>query len=187
MKKLILFIAALMLVSIPAFSGSTSAVYNSPTFCQEGPAGTGWVMYYGYTDSCSVANTDSTGDHYTKAMWIPYYTESDCFFNMQSSNSAGGTEDCNVYVEYSYDRTTWFVGSANSGKIYDQLTTTMVADTLNVIVGSRDTFYKTAPWMRLHFDWQAGNPCGSVTSWRLIFRKPAAYTKYPTYNIQNKL
>jgi len=172
----LLVIAVLMgpayIVVRDAIAAATGKTYNTSVSASEiaGPGNT-WVMYSGVTPT-TVA-TDSIGDFYTKAMWIPEYNNSNCFFDLKCYNSATGTEDMNVYVEYSYDRTTWFVGAANSGEIYDQLTTTRVSDTLNVIVGSIDTFYRCAPWMRLHFDLQAGNPIGTYANWKLVFRKSA--------------
>ncbi len=184
-----LFIASLLAVVLlcasSVFAVATGVTYNTAVSCQEGPVGTGWVMYYGVTATTVAA--DSIGDNYTQAMWIPFYTESNAYWNMVMYNSATGTEDVDVYVEFSYDRSTWFVGSQASGKIKDQLTTTMVADTLNIQTGVADNYYKTAPWVRLHFDNQAGNPIGTYATWKLVFRKPTTLNIFPSYIIRNKI
>ncbi len=185
------FFALLLMFSVllaaPLFAEDNASIYNDPVSCQEGPVGTGWVMYYGVTTTLTDANNDSAGTHYTQAMWIPYYTESNAFWEAIAYNSALGTEAMDVYVEFSFDRTTWFVGSQSSGKIYNDLGTTRVADTLNIQTGVLDTYYKTAPWMRLKFVGEATNPTLTYVTWKLVFRKPTTLNIYPSYIIKNKI
>lgn len=166
----IYMVVAIMLVASLSFGAANGTAYNQPVNISEvkGPGHT-YVMYYGRTQA-TVA-TDSVGTHYTKAMYMPELQTDNCYFNMVAYNSARGTEDCDVYVEYSYDRITWFVGANASGKIKDQLTTTMVSDTLNVATGVLDAHYITAPWMRLKFAYQTANPVGTYITWRLVCRK----------------
>lgn len=171
MKRIGLFfvIAFVLLFGMQnTFAAANGTVRNKATYHDEGAPGSEWVHYYG---SATTVATDSIGTHYTKAMWIADYTAYNAYFYMVMSNDPGGTEDCNVYVEYSFDRTTWFAGSAASGKIKDALSTTAVSDTLNIVDGVNDTNYKMGLWCRLKFDYQAGNPIGTTLTWHLIFRK----------------
>lgn len=186
MKRFLFAVLAVFVLAGAAFPAADATTYNSAVSCQEGPVGTNWVMYYGVTPATTAL--DSVGHHYTQAMWIPYYTETNAYWEAVMPDDATGVEDCNVYVEFSYDRTTWFVGSQASGKIKDQLVAaTRVADTLNVQTGVADLYYRTAPWVRLHFDYEAGNPIGTYVTWKLILRKPTTLNIYPSYRIQNKI
>ena len=83
-----------------------------------------------------------------------------------------GTEDVNVLVEYSFDRTNALATALNSGAIddMDALGTTMKIDTVDVIGGANCGYYKAALWMRLKFDEQTNNPA-TVISWWLTFKK----------------
>lgn len=177
MKKLLYIVLAGLLLFVPAaFAAHNSSHYNETVnkFELPGPGST-LVCYYGTTTTTSVAGTDSVGTFYTKAMWIPDLTGSDCYFRMVMYNSARGTEDCDVYVLYSTPEDLaygdFYVGSASSGKIKDQLSTTAVQDTLNVLVGTRDANYAGGAWMQLKFSMQAGNPVGTYVKWYLFFQK----------------
>jgi len=174
-KNLAAIFVLIIAFAIGLALAATATTYNNATYFEEGEVGTNYVLYYG---TVATTTSDSIGYDYTKPMYIAPFTEYNCFYYLVMSNSARGTEDCNVYVEYSFDRLTWFVGSAASGKIKDQLTTTAVSDTLNIIVGVEDTNYKIAPWMRLKFDYEAGNPALTTTTWKLrFFKNPELETK----------
>lgn len=173
-KKLLVLIVSLVCVGT-LFGAATGITYNTTTNVEVGPKGTDYVLFYGQT-TATVA-TDSIGDQYTKAMYIADFqvetTNAFFFVDGYDVTTAGsGTEDCNVYVEYSFDRTTWVVGAAASGKIQDQVVTTAFTDTLNVIAGATDTNFNIYPWMRLHFDYQAGNPIGAYLWWKIRLKKP---------------
>ena len=169
----------LMIFAVQCFAAGTSTLWNRDTYKDEGAPGSAWVHYYGSTATV-IANTDSIGTHYTKAMWIGDYNQLNCYYSMVMSNSARGTEDCNVTIQYSADGdTSWYAGSVSSGKIKDQLTTMQVQDTVNVIVGVNDDNYPTGLWCRLKFENQAGNPYLTTLTWHLFFRKD------PTFQLRN--
>jgi hypothetical protein len=186
MKKLTALYAAFcfMALSSSVFAAANAITYNTAAYASEDKPGTA-VLYYGVTPATTAL--DSVGTHYTQALWIQPYTESnaDFYLVMSDGTVSAVVEDCDVYVEYSFDRTTWFVGSANSGKIKDNLTTTAVSDTLNIIVGSEDLNYKFASWMRFKFVYQTGNPIGTIVTWKAKFFKPTN-VPYPSYKILNK-
>lgn len=164
----IVMLVGLLFIGITGvFPAANGTVYNTTAMFEDFGAK---VRYYGTT---TTAATDSIGTHYTQAMWIGPLTANNAFYTMVMSNDAGGTEDCNVSLEYSLDRETWFLASLASGVIKDQLTTTAIYDTLNVQNGSSDPYYKIGLWMRLKFAYQAGNPIGTTLSWSVVFDKPA--------------
>lgn len=171
-RSIVLIVALCLFGALNLFGAATGITYNCAVTITELPGpGQTFVMYSGVTPTTTAL--DSIGDHYTKWMWIPEFTEHNCFFNIITNNPNTATEKVDVYTEYSYDlvHSTAFVGSAASGLISNDQGATRVADTLNVIVGARDTNYDTGLWIRLHFDYQAGSPIGMYTTWKLIFRK----------------
>ena len=182
-----LLCAVLVLLAVPSFAEDNASIYNDPVTCFEGPVGTGVVMYQGVTTTLTDANNDSAGTHYTQAMFIAYYTESDAYWEAVAYNSALGTEAMDMYVEFSDDRTTWWVGSQSSGKIYNDLGTTRVADTLNIQLAVPDTYFKTAKWMRFKWTGEATNPTLTYVTWKVVFRKPTTLNIYPSYIIRNKI
>ena len=170
MRKLFVF---LMILAAFVYGGVTTTEHANTTtrvVFESNPGGIA-VVYGGQTTTKSVAGLDSLGDDITKAMYIGDCKSGNAYFTMKAYNSARGTEDYNVYVYYSDDLVTWRVGSAASGKIYDQLTTTEVTDTLNVIVGARDLNFDSHQWMKILFDAQAGNPVGTYVTWRVALLK----------------
>ena len=117
---------------------------------------TSWdVNVYGTIDFSS----DSTGNFYTQAIYI-----GDCNYydgTLFGYTNAQSGDSVDVYVEYSTDRSTWKLGTANSGKIVAAANMdngTVKADTINVYDGTRDVLFNAAVWMRLKFDGLASNP-----------------------------
>lgn len=170
---LFLFLSILLLVNMT----TAADVSNTTAYAKEGDPGNVWVHYFG---SITTLAADSTDTHYTKAMWIAPFNKELAYFYMVMSNAATGTEDCNVTIQYSFDRTTWYAGAAASGVIKDQLTTTAVSDTVNTIVGVSDHHFNTALWMRLACDMQAGNPIATTLTWRIALQKPASLYRRET-------
>ena len=169
-------------MALELYAAANGTVNNTTTRVQVGPKGTDMVLFDGQTTT-TVA-TDSIGIHYTKAMYIADFIGSTtyAYFFLDMYN-ADGTEDCNVSVEYCFDPAdnAWVAGAANSGVIKDNLTTTAVTDTLNVIDASNDTNFNIYPWMRLKFDYQAGNPTGTYVWWYVRLFKPTD-VRYPSTN-----
>jgi hypothetical protein len=124
----------------------------------------GKVVYYG---SVTFADSASGDIYYTQAfLYGPY--NSGIFFGYFVCSEAG-TEDVNVFIEYSNDRTTWYIGATNSA--LDAVGTTAKADTLNLINGVTDFPYKTFVWARMKF--VVGQNMNSTTlTWSVGLDKP---------------
>jgi len=166
----VVLLALIVGIAFNAFSAANGTTYNARTYIMERDAPTTFLCYYGMTATTTAA--DCVGTHYTQAMFIGDVNDSPCMWRMVAYNSATGTEDIDVFVEYSFNLADWFLGSVSSGKIKDALSTTQAADTLNILVGVEDGMYNVAPWMRLKCVGQTGNPIGTYVSYWLSFRKP---------------
>lgn len=137
-----------MLIAATLASAQT---YNTPVTTVEG------ATYVRYTGSVDMT-TDSTGSHYTQAMSIADANSGSGAVQLRLPNVTG-TEDVNVFVEFSYDLLNW---SAISTAVTDGLSTTVVYDSLHS-VGGADLFeFESSVWMRLHFDGQSGNPSNTL-------------------------
>jgi len=177
--RFILF-GVLILVVASLFAAANGTTSNTPVYVAIGPAGSNYVLFYGTTPATTAS--DSIGIHYTKAMYIADFNQTEyVYFYLNMYDSDTGYEDCNVTVQYSYDLTNWVSGSANSGVIQDSLHASAVTDTLNVINGSSDTNFHIYPYMRLKFDYQAGNPIGTYVTWKIRLVKPIELD-YPRKN-----
>ena len=164
-NKLFAFLLVLALC-FPLFGAANGTNYNCTTAVKTAP---GYVQYYG---NFTTAATDCVGTFYTKSMHVGSLTNyGNAYSYLVCSNDAGGTEDVNVYVEYSFDKKTWALGSLGSGVIKDQLSTTAVIDTINVQNAVHDPYYAIFPYMRLKFIGQTGNPIGTTITWKVKFFK----------------
>lgn len=159
----------LMVAASLVFAAANGTNYNTTTQVRTYP---GYVIYSG---SFTTAVTDCVGTFYTKAMHIGGLSTDNAYSYLVASNSARGTEDVNVYVEYSFDKTTWTLGSLASGVIKDQLTTTAVVDTINVQTGVNDPYYAMYPYMRLKFIGQTGNPAATTITWKVKLNRDPAW------------
>lgn len=138
----------------------TVKVYESPTH----------VVYYG-TIIFTASNLED--NWYTQAMPI-LDLQGDAGFVWAVCSDVTGTEDVNILIQYSPDRTNWTTSSLNSGVIIDQVQTTMKGDTLSTYTGVRDTYFPGARWMRLNADGQASNVATTV-SWYIVLKKTEAF------------
>lgn len=167
MRKSIFSLAALLVCAALVFGAANGTNSNCATQVRSYP---GFVIYSG---TFTTAATDCVGTFYTKAMNIGGLSTDNAYSYLVMSNSARGTEDVNVYVEYSFDRSTWTLGSLASGVIKDQLTTTAIIDTINVQTGVHDPYYAIHPYMRIKFVGQTGNPVATTGTWKVkLFKDP---------------
>jgi len=154
-KYFLFVLVALLLISTPLFA----ATHYDQAVSILDPDGK--LVYYGtvtFTDSVSGAI------YYTQGFYIgatnSQYAYGRCIC------SEVGTEDVNLFIQYSYDGTNWIDGTTDSG--WDQIGTTAKVDTL----GIRDALlYKSAVFARLKF--VAGATINhTVISWAFGWIKP---------------
>ena len=159
LRKIAVMMAVVMLCFSSGFADQDSlavSVLETPTH----------IIYYG---TITMTTASKEANHYTKAMPIIDLTGDDGFVWAICSDVTG-TEDVNVLIQYSPDRTNWIATSLGSGVIIDALSTTLVGDTLSITGAAYDKYYKGARYMRLNADGQSSNPA-TVVSWFIVLRK----------------
>jgi len=140
-----------------------------------------------YTILWAAMDTASTDDHYSQAMYIGDCNTLNAFVAAWTSNV--GSDDINLDIQYSFDRTTWKAANVASGVVFDDLNGgTVQADTLNVVAGVDDGLYHTAVWCRLVYKGQSGNPPTVTLFTALHFTKsPSDFGKIGKNRIRNKI
>jgi len=125
----------------------------------------GTLVYKGtvtFTDSASGAI------YYTQRMFTGAVNASDGLARFICSEK--GTEDVNVFIEYSVDGENWTVGTTDAD--VDAVGTTAVTDTVGIVQGVDQYLFHIYPYMRFKF--VAGQAINSTTvTWAVAFRKPA--------------
>ncbi len=146
------FKQVIVLLSLLSFGLIAGDNYNQQTFVQESEKR---LIY-----RVSFTMTDSTGNYYSKRMYIGDANVNDGHIQIVQTNEAG-TEDVDYTLQFSYDGKTFTSSSAD-----DELTqvgTSTVSDTLGIVDGSNDNNFHNFPFMRLKADGQSGNPQTTVT------------------------
>ena len=155
MKKLIILLLSAGLLLLPMQSYAADS-YDNAVSVRESKSD---LIYYG-VQAFTAGAEDS---HYTQAMYIGDMNLTNMFL-IAWTNATGG-DDVNVFVQYSYDRTTWVLSSIASGQLMDDLNGgTVQADTINVI-NTNDQVFHAGVWMRLYFDGQTGNTTPVTVTW----------------------
>ena len=124
----------------------------------------GKLYYYG-----TVTFTEhGSGDiYYTQCMYIGSVNSTYGYGHFVCSEV--GTEDVNVFIEYSNDRIAWVVGTTDPG--LDAVGTTEKQDTIGIVNGVAELKYKTYNWMRYKF--VTGQAIDITTlTWGTNFTKP---------------
>lgn len=164
----------LLLAAIPAIAGEN---YNQVVTAKN-DAKSGVLEY-----SWSFTMTDSTGNYYTKAMRIDGI-ERDKDGTLETVCSEVGTENVDVFAEYSSDLKTWIAGTTDAD--LDALGTTQVSDTVGVSAGiDQKLTFRTLKWMRYKYAGQSGNQQTTVSG-RLTLRKPAQLFKERVSGVAKK-
>lgn len=160
MKKLIITLLFMVLGFGLFVAGDT---YDYKTNIDEGRT---YVRYLGQIDM----SNDTTGNHYTQALFIGDANQATGMLQAVCSN-VPGTENVNVFLQLSNDRLNWIeIPTA----IRTGLSTTVIYDTLNIINGVNRVEYKNSVWMRLKFDGQTGNPSTTITWSAYLPKNPGA-------------
>ncbi len=171
MKKLfnplLIFLALALAVIQPVAQAQT---YNITTSVKEGFT---YARYTGTIDM-DTEDGDSIASHYTQPFFIGNSNQGIGIVTVTVPDSTG-TEDINLFVEYSNDLTNW---KSISTAVKDQMTAGVTYDTLSTVGGTALIEFKSSIWARLHFDGQASNP-GNILTWEAYMPKN---TGAPTSN-----
>src|SRR3989304_2771869 len=155
----VLIAVLLIMLSSPVFAGTT---YDKDVSAVERP---GKLFYYGtvtFTDSASGAI------YYTQAFYIGATNVSYAMGRFVCSEA--GTEDVNLFVEYSMDAENWVAGTTDAD--LDAVGTTAKIDTIGIVESSVQLLYRT--WLFMRYKFVAGQNMNAATlSWGTAFIKPA--------------
>lgn len=164
-----LFLSIFLLMVTTAFAVETT--YNQ-TVAPSSPWGASV-----YSGTVTFTNHGSGDIYYTQSMLIGTVNKAKYgWFYVICSEV--GTEDVNVFFEYSFDNVTWVAGSTDSN--LDAVGTTAVTDTVGVVLGTACQKYQSYCYMRIKYvTGQAID--ATVVTWKLGFSKPdALYMKKVT-------
>lgn len=165
MKKFWMILAALLLVCAPVLADTTAVSFMTEATTK------GQIIYYG---SFEVVDSTANSTYYTQAMWVGGCNENNAYGYFVCSEA--GTEDINVFVEYSRDLITWDAGTTNSA--LDAVGTTGKFDTLNIVAGAKDLEYWVLPWMRLKLV-VGQNMNTPIFYWTVTLTKPEGLKQTP--------
>ena len=142
MKALNVFFVSIVLVLLMVFSSLQAATNYNETASKAEHYGA--LVYSG-----TVTFTDSSnGDiYYTQKMKVSASNSADGYGRFICSEA--GTEDVNVFIEYSFDGITWITGTTDAD--LDAVGTTAVVDTLGIVQGVNQILYHMSPYMRFKF------------------------------------
>lgn len=121
-----------------------------------------FLRYYGDVDMSS----DATGTHFTQAFLIGNANLVDGKIYIVASEA--GTEDVDVFLEYSDDRKNWSAGTTDSD--LNAVGTTAVVDTIGMAAGVDQWLFHNSKWARFKMVGQAGNGQTTV-SWSVTLHK----------------
>lgn len=167
-KSIFSFLILMFALALPVLSQT----YDSPVTEVEG------ASYIRYTGAAAITTTEST---YTQAMHIGDANQGIGTVTL-SLPDVTGTEDVNVFVEFSQDLLTW---TSISAAVKDQLSTTAAFDSVHVVAGTTLIEFKGSVWMRLHFDGQTGNPTNTLT-WSVFLPKNSGAPSQGLANAVNR-
>lgn len=142
-------------------AGVMAQTYNIPVSEKEG------YTFARFTGTIDMAE-EPEDSHYTQAFYIGNSNQGLGVVSVSVPDSAG-TEDIDLYVEYSNDLVNW---TSIQTAVAEQLTAGVTYDTLSTVGGTALLEHKSSIWARLHFDGQSGNP-ENVLTWEAYMPKNA--------------
>ena len=161
------------LVTIFLFAGLASATTYDSLAVTEYDV-TGAVTYSG---SWTISDSASGAIYQSKAMLLSPLAGDYGYGYFKCSEV--GTEDINVFFEYSNDLSTWTAGTTDTD--LDAVGTTAVLDTIGYVAAAQEYLYKTRIWFRLKA--VVGQNMNATTfSWEVSFRKPAGLERVKLSN-----
>ena len=132
-----------------------------------------------YSGTVTFTDTVIGATYYTQAFYIGAVNYSDALARFICSEV--GTEDINVFVEYSVDGLAWVAGTTDTD--LDAVGTTAVLDTIGIVQGVNEVIYHTFFFMRYKF--VAGSIINhTVLTWVTAFIKPAGLERVPVHLIK---
>ena len=164
MKRLtagFLLLLMLALVALPAFADSTYVDVDD-TFCDSDGA------YLACHGTFSMG-ADSTGTFFTPEIHIANANADTGWVRAVVLNNVG-TENIDLFAEYSFDNHTWYSVSA---AVVTDIGTTAKLDTLGVVNGVKPIEHLSASYLRLRFVGQNDNNDGGIVSWAIYLPKRA--------------
>jgi hypothetical protein len=134
-----------------------------------------------YKGTVTFSDSGSGDAYYTQAFSISGVADAYGYGRFVCSEV--GTEDVNVFVEYSIDKTTWTAGTTDSD--LDAVGTTAVNDTIGIVQGSAEYLYQTYPYARLKF--VAGQAINATTmTWSISFNKDSGLANVQLGRVSNR-
>lgn len=155
-----LLVAVMLLPSGSTYAGDT---YNQAINKVEGDS---WILYWGQIAFV----TDSIGNFYTRAFQIGDSNVIDGMMTLSIANVTG-TEDVNVTLQYSKDKTTGNFTDGLSDSDLDQVQTTVIDDTVGTADGVVDKKFHGNLLCRIKADGQTSNPELTVLKYWVFLRK----------------
>ena len=171
-KNIIVFIFVLLVSFGISFGVETN--YNETVSPSHQP---GKLIYQGNVTFSDSGNGDI---YYTQAMLVAPVTYSDGLARFVCSEV--GTEDVNVFIEYSYDNVTYYAGITPAD--LDAVGATAVIDTIGTEEGAAQIKHRTAVWMRFKF--VVGQAMNATTlTWATAFILPAGVVEEDLYKVKD--
>lgn len=168
-------IVALIVTMAAMFAFATTSANNTVTKVEP------WGSIV-YSSSISLTLL-TTGDvYYTQAMLIGL-VDKDRYGRIIASCTEVGTEDVNIFLEYSSDKTTWTAGTTDTD--LDAVGTTVVKDTIGIVQATACDLYKTHCYVRGKIVPGQTITTGSILSLKFIFPKLAAHAKSRSGSIED--
>jgi len=169
----IFMIVALILVGIFAAQAGTTYVQIVDPINRIGKLG--------YSGTVTFTDTVVGAIYYTQAFYIGAVNYSDAMARFICSEV--GTEDINVFIEYSVDGSAWVAGTTDSD--LDAVGTTEVLDTIGIVQGVNELIYHTFFFMRYKFVAGVAVNDGLVLTWVTAFIKPAGLERVRVDLVKN--
>jgi len=133
-----------------------------------------------YSGTVTFVDTVTGATYFTQAFYIGAVNYSDALARFQCTEV--GTEDINVFTEYSVDALTWVDGTTDTD--LDAVGVTAVLDTIGHVNGTNEVIYHTFLFMRYKFVAGQAIDTGMVLTYVTAFIKPAGLERVPLHLIK---
>ena len=155
-----------VLVLVGAFAAQATTNYNETV----SPINRiGKLAYHGAVTMTTAKGLTTSDIYYTQAAYVGAVNASDALARFVCSEV--GTEDVNVFIEYSLDAATWVAGTTDLD--LDAVGTTAVLDTIGQAEKTNEQIYHTYMFIRFKLVPGATVGNGLVLTWSAAFIKPA--------------